>query len=136
MKAIKYWLPPIIWAGLIFYLSSLTPGSVSGPAWLDFIIKKGAHITEYGILFVLLYRALFKTVSTTKRKLLILTLIGTILYAGSDEYHQSFVPGRHAALMDVGFDSFGGIISMFAVWKYLPKAPKKLKNLAKSLELL
>ena len=127
MKIINYWLPPLVWAGLIFYLSSTIPGSVSGPAWIDFVIKKSGHIFLYAVLWTLLYRATHK---------MWYSLLFTICYSLTDEYHQSFVPSRHAALMDVGFDSFGGIISMFAVWKYLPKAPKKLKNLAKSLELL
>ncbi|MBD3282071.1 MAG: VanZ family protein [Candidatus Portnoybacteria bacterium] len=101
MRIIKYWLPIIIWMGIIFYLSSI-PGLQSGLD-NDFILRKIAHIMEYAILTFLLLRAF--NAKTTK-KILITALI-SIAYAASDEYHQSFVLNRHGSLIDVGIDSIG-----------------------------
>ena len=127
LKILKLWLPPALWAGLIFYLSSTVPGSVSGPPWIDFIIKKSGHMLLYAVLWILLYRATHRPY---------LSLLFAISYSLSDEYHQSFVPGRHPAVMDVGFDALGGTIALWAQKSFLPKAPKKLKKLAENLEIL
>jgi len=58
MKLLKYWLPPILWGLIIFSFSSLQVGSSNEIYWKDFVIKKTAHIVEYSILAVLLYRAM------------------------------------------------------------------------------
>lgn len=126
-KIFKYWLPPILWASFIFFLSSLTPGRVAGIAWIDLVVKKSAHMFEYAVLWVLLYRASQKKYTS---------LLLTVIYAVTDEYHQSFVPGRHSAFMDIGFDALGGTIAMIGTWRLLPKAPRKLKTLAENWEIL
>lgn len=64
----------------------------------DFIIKKSAHIGEYAIFFYLLRRAGL----TVKQAFIV-----GVAYALSDEWHQSFVPGRTAKLTDVGIDTMG-----------------------------
>ena len=43
------------------------------------------------------------------------TIITVILYALSDEFHQSFIPSRTASIVDVGIDAFGGILSQIAI---------------------
>jgi len=98
-KFIILWLPVIIWAGLIFYLSSIPDLKTGLETFWDIILRKMAHIVEYGILFLLLAKAM--------KKPLIWPIILSILYAISDEFHQSFVPGRNMALLDVYFDSAG-----------------------------
>ncbi|MEK7521533.1 MAG: VanZ family protein [Patescibacteria group bacterium] len=124
---LKPWLLPMLWCALIFYLSSTVPGAVSGPPWLDFLIKKSAHMFLYAVLWLLLYRALKKP---------FYVLLFTFFYAISDEYHQSFVPGRHPGVMDIGFDTLGGTIAMIWTEKLLPKAPKLLKKWAEILEII
>lgn len=98
-KFIILWLPVIIWAGLIFYLSSIPDLKTSLETFWDIILRKIAHIVEYSVLFLLLSRAM--------KKPLIWPIIISILYAILDEFHQSFVPGRNMALLDVCFDSAG-----------------------------
>ena len=101
-KFIILWMPVIIWAGLIFFLSSI-PDLKSGlETFWDTILRKMAHMVEYGIFFLLLSRAM--------KKPLIWPIILSIFYAISDEFHQSFIPGRHMALLDVCFDSTGVLI--------------------------
>ncbi|MFH1367332.1 MAG: VanZ family protein [Patescibacteria group bacterium] len=105
---IKYYLPLFLWAGLIFYFSSL-PNLKSGfeETW-DFIFRKAAHILEYAILSILMLRVGLRREKTERRsKVYFLALVFAILYALSDEYHQSFVAGREMALRDVLIDSLG-----------------------------
>ncbi len=101
-KFIILWLPVIIWAGLIFYLSSIPDLKTSLETFWDTILRKIAHMVEYGIFFLVLARAM--------KKPLIWTVIFSILYAVSDEFHQSFIPGRNMALLDICFDSTGVLI--------------------------
>lgn len=82
-------------------------------------MKKTAHVTEYAILYFLVFRAISHKFSLKKNlsRLALPTLIFTLLYSCSDEYHQSFVPGRHMKLMDVGFDTLGMLISLHLIKK-------------------
>lgn len=116
------WVPVIVWLAVIFTLSSFPTLPSPKIIWWDFILKKSAHMIEYGILYFLLFRAFasdFKLQNLElknqnrqiKINLAVSVFIFTLLYAFSDEFHQSFVPGRHAALMDVGFDFTGALIS-------------------------
>ncbi len=106
-KILKYWLPVVVWAAFIFYLSN-QPGLKSGLAWpYDFILRKTAHIVEFAILFLLLLRALEKGHNLATKKALAWAFVLTIFYAASDEYHQSFVVQRVASLTDVVIDSLG-----------------------------
>ena len=72
---------------------------------------------EYAILFFLLWRALRQNYEFKKNKLNIylLTFLFCLLYAASDEFHQSFVIGRTATIRDVGFDFLGMLFSWQAV---------------------
>jgi VanZ family protein len=109
IKLLKNWLPVILWAGLIFYLSA-QPSLKSDYPWpYDFILRKGAHIVEFAILFMLLLRAFGKYNFFTK-KALFWAFCLVILYAFSDEFHQSFVAQRVASLADVAIDSFGVLL--------------------------
>jgi len=90
---------------LIFFLSSLSGSSLSNFGSLDVFIKKGAHIAEYAILYFLLFRA-FQSLMVT-RKALIVSAVIAVLYAISDEYHQTFVPFREGTVRDVFIDSIG-----------------------------
>ncbi|MCR4324985.1 MAG: VanZ family protein [Candidatus Curtissbacteria bacterium] len=107
---IDRWLPVFIWAAVIFTFSSLPQTSVSGFYLTDFIIKKTAHISEYAILYALTFRA-----SGGK---LVGSYLLVMLYAISDEIHQSFVPGRTPKVYDVvGFDLTGANIAAYSLWK-------------------
>jgi VanZ family protein len=98
------WLPVIVWAGVIFAFSSI-PSLSSGLGGWDLLLRKLAHLTEYAILGALLLRA-------TRRPWLSLALAA--LYAASDEVHQHFVEGRHAAPLDVAIDMVGALAGVLA----------------------
>jgi VanZ family protein len=107
------WLPVVAWAALIFVLSA-TPNLrfVSDPG-LDFVVRKLGHMGVFGILALLLWRALAGT--TAWRRPWAWAFALTVLYAASDEFHQGFVAGRHPSATDVGIDAAGALIALVAV---------------------
>lgn len=113
VKMLKRWLPALLWMAVIYSFSSQTSLKASEFDWLDFIIKKTAHLGEYAILYLLLFRAL-----GNKRRTQTAFLVG-LAYAFLDEIHQMFSPGRTAKLRDVLiFDAGGLLIGFLAVKKY------------------
>src|SRR5437870_6829705 len=96
-RLLTVWLPVLVWAAVIFALSSIPSLSTGLGTW-DTILRKGAHVTEYAILGALLLRALGREP---------LALAAGIGYAATDELHQHFVRGRHASLLDVLIDAAG-----------------------------
>ncbi len=112
---IRYWLPVLLWAGLIFYLSGV-PNLNSGlVVFWDVFARKLAHAGIFGILFLLIWRALYFGQKINFKKALIWSLILAVSYAFSDEAHQYFVPERQARLADVGIDSLGVLFFSFGL---------------------
>ncbi len=99
MKTVSRYAPPLAVMALIFALSTTPDLSTGLGAW-DTLLRKLGHITIYGVLWLTLARA------ARWRHPLLVTAIA-ILYAISDELHQSFVPGRHGSPLDVAIDAFG-----------------------------
>jgi VanZ family protein len=108
-RALSLWLPVIVWAAVIFAFSSI-PSLGTGLGVWDTILRKGAHMTEYALLGILLLRAL-------GRELPALAL--GLAYAVTDEIHQHFVSGRHASPVDVLIDTAGVAIGIFLVSRLL-----------------
>ena len=92
---------------LIFGLSA-QPDLGTGLGGWDTVLRKFAHMAEYGLLWFLWWRALGHA-----RPALAAAI--TIGYAISDEVHQSFVEGRHGAVSDVAIDSLGAGLAGLAV---------------------
>ena len=102
----RTWAPVVVWAAVIFALSSI-PSLGTGLGTWDLILRKLAHMTEYAILGALLLRALSRPW---------LAIVIGALYAMSDEIHQHFVRGRHGAWYDVVIDTVGVTIGVVA-WR-------------------
>ncbi len=102
----RLWLPVLAWAGLIFALSSVHDLGTGLGGW-DLALRKLAHATEYAVLGALLVRA-------TGRAGLAMA-VGA-LYAASDELHQTFVPGRMGAPLDVVIDVVGVVCGVL-LWQ-------------------
>ena len=83
-------------------------------------IRKCAHLTEYAVLALLLWRALRKPVKNDSRPWnwpeARLALLLVMFYAATDEFHQSFVPTRTPLVTDVLIDTTGGAAGLFALW--------------------
>jgi VanZ family protein len=101
-SVISRWLPVLLWAGVIFAFSSIPSLSTHLGTW-DYVLRKIAHTAEYAVLAVLLARA---TGSYAWAFVL------TVAYAGSDEFHQTFVRGRHGSPIDVGIDAAGALVGL------------------------
>ncbi len=113
-RFIKYQLPAIIWMVLIFTLSSRQRIGVSEEYWMNFAFFKSLHVIEYAILYLLILRALASG-RTIKKKQYVSAFVLTVLYAISDEMHQTFVPTREGTLRDVAIDTVGAFAAMSAV---------------------
>jgi VanZ family protein len=112
-RAVSLWLPVLAWAAVIFAFSSI-PSLGTGLGVWDTILRKGAHMTEYAILGLLLLRALGRELPAFA--------LG-IAYAITDEIHQHFVRGRHASPVDVLIDTAGVAIGVFLVSRLFQTRP-------------
>lgn len=99
-------LPSLIWAGVIFIFSAQQVLPSLHLSTLDFLFKKSAHMFVYGVLYWLVYRGLSQVDTPSSQKWWIAMII-CLIYAASDEFHQSLVSGRSATLRDVGYDFLG-----------------------------
>ena len=111
MRTALFGLSSAAWMSLIFYLSSI-PGDELGPDTLIInLIKKTGHFIIFGVLAVLFLSTLKgrKLLVEAGNILFVLSLFFTLLYAVSDEYHQSFTPGRHSSGYDVTIDFCGAL---------------------------
>jgi VanZ family protein len=145
---LKYWLPILIWLGVIFvgstsvmsadhtsryivpFLLWLKPGMSPETIWTILVItRKCAHVTEYAVLALLLWRAL-RSVPAVRAKTLILfggVLLGCALFAASDEFHQTFITSRTASIRDVLLDIGGAILGLLTAASFACRHPKGLR---------
>ncbi|WP_319471277.1 VanZ family protein [uncultured Trichococcus sp.] len=91
------------------------PGS-SVQGALSYLIRKAGHFTEYLILAILFLR--YRKERGTSEKSALYAFLFVFLYASSDEFHQSFIPGRGPAFSDVLIDTAGGLTGIILYgWK-------------------
>ena len=116
----RYWVPPLLYMGLIFAISSMKQPPLPMPKFEWLTIDKLYHFIEYAILGGLLARAFLKAKPSIVPAQLIwgLSAVLSILYGASDEWHQTFVPGRFATLGDWVADAIGSIAGVLAVYLY------------------
>jgi VanZ family protein len=94
--------------GAIFAVSDIPSIATPFEPAYDFTFKKLAHVTVYGILTALLFSALRIHIRHKGHALLTAALVA-VVYACSDEWHQTFVPGREGTLRDVAIDAVGAV---------------------------
>jgi VanZ family protein len=134
---VNRWLPVLLWATVIFLFSTehfaapqssrilgpllrwlipgITPEQVS---FVQFLIRKLGHWFEYFVFAVLLYRALYaESGSRSSVRPAAMTIAFALVWAITDEFHQSLVPSRTASIVDVMIDGFGALCGIF--WRYL-----------------
>jgi VanZ family protein len=140
-----WWLTTLAWAATIFFFSTGTYGG-SLTAWLlhqgldlfqisvsaetfrllHHIIRKLAHLSEYAIFCMLLYGSFSggQDFSWRGRRALAAVTIAAI-YSLSDEFHQLFVAGRGASLVDCGIDAAGASVGMLLIYARARLAPAR-----------
>jgi VanZ family protein len=110
IKKISSWILVFLWSALIFYLSNIPYLRIEQLGFLDFVLRKIAHITEYTVLFILYIRAFKDTTKLADTKVYLLSIVFSIIYAITDEIHQSFVPGRSCNFFDLLFYTTGVVL--------------------------
>lgn len=113
------WGPALLWMGLIFLLSSRTPEQLPNFGPFDLLVKKGSHAVGYAVLGMLLWWAL-----RMSRRPFLWALLGAAVYALSDEWRQTFVPGRRGSLVDVLIDSLGALVGLLLLRWHQRRAPR------------
>lgn len=130
---LKNWLPVLVWLGVIFlgstdllsaehtsrfiapFLRWLKPDiSPEALASIHLVVRKCAHVCEYAVLALLLFRAAICT-RNLKRSMPIVYVsvwVGCFLVAATDEFHQAFVASRGASARDVMIDGAGAILGL------------------------
>lgn len=98
--------PPIALMAVVYALSA-QPDLNSGLGTADLIGRKLVHMAEFGVLFLLWLRA-------TRWRSPVLATVLALAWAAADEIHQTTVPGRHGAPLDVVIDMTG--IAIAWVW--------------------
>lgn len=112
MKLLRF-LPALFCMAIIFYFSSQPPVGLVQEPTTRFILLKSLHTLGY-IALSIAYQFGFRSAKTS--------LLASLLYAASDEFHQSFIPGRNARITDVLIDFFGAIIGILLLTR-LKKIP-------------
>lgn len=135
LPAFVRWILVVIWMGVIFAFSHQAHSSEATATYFgDFnvLVRKLGHISEFAVLFFLLRFALlggnpvpvnandsqtqsksrqWQAAITDKTNLIAMGI--SVLYAASDEWHQSFIPGRSACIEDVLLDSSAVLAAVF-----------------------
>jgi VanZ family protein len=112
VRLVAYWVPPVVYAGVIFMLSAIPHPEEKLPSFLGGISDKVLHLVEYGILGLLCYRAFrWAAGDWGARHALWLAIIASTGYGLSDELHQLFVPPREADLWDLAADAAGAALA-------------------------
>jgi VanZ family protein len=132
-----YWIPAILVAIVIsvfstHYFSAEQTGRIILPMlhWLfpwashhtlylmHVLIRKTAHVTEFGVFSITVFRGVRAGRSGWRLSWALTTLFIAVSYAGLDEWHQSLVPLREARARDVAIDAFGALLAQTLVWHY------------------
>ena len=124
-----YWLPALLWTAVVFIFSSDAfsekhTGSILeyvlprivGPIrrarfdLIQFLTRKSAHVTEYGILALMWLRAWRGAFAGWQLRWARQALAVCLAVAALDEFHQSFVPSRGSDVKDVALDAMGAAL--------------------------
>lgn len=97
---------------LIFFLSHQPDLSSGLGAW-DLVGRKFVHAGVYALLCLLLWRAFRERMGP--RRAVVAAAAISFAYAVSDEFHQTFIDGRHGSPLDVAIDSAGIAAGLLAL---------------------
>ena len=135
-RIIRFWLPVLVWAAVIFALSTsalqggfthrlvrsllqffFSDVSSATIALVHGIVRKAAHLAEYFLLSFLLWRALRQDdPAAWKKSWAASALFLSLLLAGADEWLQTTQLGRTGSILDVGFDVSGAALAQLWLW--------------------
>jgi VanZ family protein len=115
-RFLYYWLPALLYAGLIFALSSIRSPYLPHYPFHEF--DKVVHFTEYAILALLWFRAMALGSGLDRKLTLLLALLVTGFLGAMDEWYQSFIPTRDSNVFDLAADLIGGLaaLTLILLW--------------------
>jgi len=108
IRRLDPWAPPLLVMAAIFFFSA-QPDLNSGLGVVDAIGRKVIHFAEFALLAFLWWRALRTRLSG--RRAVVAAFVVTVAYAATDEYHQTFVEGRHGSPVDWTIDCAGAVLA-------------------------
>ena len=103
---------------VVIFALSAQPDLNSGLGVLDLIGRKLVHMTEYGLLCFLLWRATREVVAG--RAAIAAAFCLSLAYSGTDEFHQTFVRGRHGTPVDMLIDALGMAVAAVLIARRAP----------------
>jgi VanZ family protein len=135
MRWLRYWGPATVWAAVISFASTghftsektaghilpilrwLMPhASIEALEEIHHFIRKGGHVFEYFVFTLLLLYAIRAGRREWRWSWASIALTCVACYAGLDEFHQSFVPGRGASVWDALLDTSAGALALLIAW--------------------
>ncbi len=107
-QLISQWGAALVIMAAIFALSSRPAGELPDFGSWDYAVKKAGHVLGYGLLGLAYWRGL-----RMHRRRVLAAWVFAVIYAATDEFHQSFVAGRHPSIVDVLlFDGGGAALAL------------------------
>ena len=122
-RSLQHWLPAILWAATIFFLSAQSKLPEVAPGISNF--DKVEHLGAYGLLGLLVADALRRGSALTLPKTALLAILITLAYGASDEFHQRFVPNRTCDVWDWTADTVGGALAVAVYAAYESRRSQK-----------
>jgi VanZ family protein len=119
-QVLWYWVPVVLYAGAIFFLSAQSHPEDQLPSFLfKYVSDKVLHAVEYGILSLLCYRAFrWAAGPAVARQAVVLAIVTASVYGLTDEVHQSFVPLRESSWQDWLADTVGATLAVVGVGRF------------------
>jgi VanZ family protein len=105
IKFLRRWSFALVMMILIFLFSSIPANEMPNFSWADTLVKKSGHFFVYSLLAIAFWNGF-----EWQRNRLWHAWVLTFIYAILDEFHQSFVPGRHPWWVDVAIDSLAAAL--------------------------
>lgn len=104
--------PFVGWISFTYNTSTVSVENLGVEGFVEFFIRKGAHVFVFFVLLHLFYVALHQTTRKTFRWQLSVAFVLTFFYAGLDEFHQGFTENRTSYIGDVFLDGFGALLAV------------------------
>jgi VanZ family protein len=144
-RFIRYWLPVILLVSVMFSFSGdtfsdyHTRGRInrlllwlfpdikeSLLVWINYFVRKAAHLFSYAVLTAMLFRA-FRADSLTRWRFAwaVYSIVITIIWALLDEYRQSFVPSRSGSIYDSMIDTVGGVFALAVIYWFTHRSEQR-----------
>jgi VanZ family protein len=124
MKRYLVWLPALLWAGFIFFVSAQPKEAFERFGLTGLLLTTMGHLITYAVLMLFVSLALHYGSKIPTRFVLVTAFVVIALYGLTDEYHQSFVPGRTPTLIDWLVDLAGAaVVWLFLAWRGFPRQP-------------